>query len=295
MALKKYKRLIIILFIIVSLGISSEDMIEWIDGYSSDNLGNEEINQKNKKVYYYWQINSLKKAVPPRYIRLVDIDRYKKSGSFMNKGILFTYNGLKNSRVSICGNFLAWKCKPMIRNLYGIYYIVIPANYKDRNNEPILSYLYKFKIDGLFDYDPENYNVVDDGKGSFYSEYVLEKVDVDKHITYRIIENQENRDLGLKTVEFRIYKPEATTISLVGDFNQWNPEHDYLIKDHQTGIFSLTKKLRPGKYLYNYIVDGKKELDTYNSQTGYYEEFVDEFETNELSSLLDLEDPEDSL
>ncbi|MCB1192157.1 MAG: carbohydrate-binding module 48 [Leptospiraceae bacterium] len=290
MALKKYKRFVIISFIIVSLGISGEDMLEWIGGYSSETLGNPENIQKNHKVYYYWQINSLKKAVSPRYIRLVDVNHYKASGSFMNKGILFTYNGLKNTQVSICGNFTAWKCKPMIRNLYGVYYIVIPANYKDRNNEPILSYQYKFNIDGLFDYDPENYNVIDDGKGSFYSEYALEKVDVSKQITYRIVENEENLDLGLKTVEFRIYKPEATTISLVGDFNQWNPEHDYLVKDYNTGIFTLTKKLREGKYLYNYIVDGKKELDTYNPNTGYYEEFVDEFETNDLSSLLNLEE-----
>ena len=55
-------------------------------------------------------------------------------------------------------------------------------------------------------------------------------------------------DLIFITVEFQIYKPNASVISLVGNFNQWNPEHDYLHRD-RNGIFKLRKKLRPGIFI----------------------------------------------
>jgi 1,4-alpha-glucan branching enzyme len=82
-----------------------------------------------------------------------------------------------------------------------------------------------------------------------------------------------------KLVEFRIYMPEANTIALVGDFNQWNPELDYLYKE-STGRFILRKKLKPGEYLYNYIADGHTIMDTFNSETRY------RVETDDLCSYL---------
>ena len=118
-----------------------------------------------------------------------------------------------------------------------------------------------------------------DGAGSYYSEYTLEHIDFEKQVSARVISEEMVEDLDFITVEFQIYQPKASVISLVGDFNQWNPEHDYLHKD-RNGIFKLRKKLRPGEYRYNYIVDGEKILDTYNAETRY------RGETDELSSYL---------
>jgi 1,4-alpha-glucan branching enzyme len=94
-----------------------------------------------------------------------------------------------------------------------------------------------------------------------------------------VIDSELDNDLDFKLVEFRIYMPEANTIALVGDFNQWNPEHDYLYKE-STGRFILRKKLKPGEYLYNYIADGHTIMDTFNSETRY------RVETDDLCSYL---------
>ncbi|MDX1961030.1 MAG: carbohydrate-binding module 48 [Leptospiraceae bacterium] len=276
----KFIRILLFLTIFLALGKTfGEDAIEWIGSYSSKEIEGSSGESNKDKVYYYWQIQSLKRAVSPRYIRLIDVENYVKTSSFLQKGVLFTYNGLKSNEVELCGNFYSWKCVPMQRNRYGIYYIVIPANFKGRNEEPKTSYEYKFKVDGIFDFDPNNSERMEDGEGSYYSMFEVMNVDSEKHVSARVIDSETNEDVDFKIVEFRIYKPNAGTVALIGDFNQWNPEHDYLKKDRD-GIFVLRKKLKPGEYLYYYVVDGDAELDTYNSETRY------RVETEELCSYL---------
>jgi 1,4-alpha-glucan branching enzyme len=217
---------------------------------------------------------------------LLDVENYVKTNSFLNKGVLFTYNGLKSSEVELCGNFYAWKCVPMQRNRYGIYYVVISANFKGRNEEIKTSYEYKFKVDDIFDYDSVNSEKIEDGEGSYYSVFNLFEVDFEKNVTVRVIESETDEDIDFKTVEFRIYKPEANTVALIGDFNQWNPEHDYLLKE-RNGIFTLRKKLKPDDYLYYYIIDGEQVLDTYNPETRF------RAETEELYSYLKVDKKKD--
>lgn len=279
---KKY----VLLFLFLTLfgfRVIGQDTVDWIGSYSSKELEGSVEKVSNNKIYFYWQIASLKRAISPRYIKMIDIDAYAKRGQFLNSGILFTYNGIKNTEVSICGNFSSWRCLPMTKNKYGIFHILVPADYKNRNDEPVISYNYKFRIDNLFDYDIENTNRFSDGAGSYYSEYLLENIDFEKQVSARVITEELSEDLDFITVEFQIYKPNASVIALVGNFNQWNPEHDYLQKD-RNGVFKLRKKLPPGEYLYNYIVDGEKILDTFNSETRH------RVETDELSSYLKVVD-----
>lgn len=278
---KKYSYLIILILSLFSLGSAfSEEALDWLGSYSSRELeGVVDRNNTFNKIYYYWQIQSLKRAVSPRYIRLIDIDHYVSNHSLMNKGILFTYNGLRNEEVEVCGNFSNWRCLPMQRNRFGIFYTIIPPNLKDKDDREKNEYEYKFRVDGIFDYDPANPEKIEDGEGSFYSIYKLPGKDFEKQLTYRIIDSELDNDLDFKLVEFRIYMPDATTIALVGDFNQWNPEHDYLNKE-PNGLFILRKKLKPGEYLYNYIIDGQTSLDTFNSETRY------RVETDDLCSYL---------
>jgi 1,4-alpha-glucan branching enzyme len=278
---KIYKRTIIVLLSLFSLGgIFSEEAIDWLGSYSSRELeGNIDRDNTLNKIYYYWQIQSLKRAVSPRYIRLVDIDNYIVNNSLMNKGILFTYNGIRNEVVEVCGNFSNWRCLPMQRNRYGIYYAVVPPLFKGKDDTDKTVFEYKFRVDGIFDFDPVNREKTEDGEGSFYSIYKLPGKDFEKQVTYRVIDSELDNDLDFKLVEFRIYMPEANTIALVGDFNQWNPEHDYLYKE-STGLFILRKKLKPGEYLYNFIADGQTIMDTFNSETRY------RVETDDLCSYL---------
>jgi 1,4-alpha-glucan branching enzyme len=278
---KIYKRTIILLLSLFSLGgIFSEEAIDWLGSYSSQELeGNIDRDNTLNKIYYYWQIQSLKRAVSPRYIRLIDIDNYIVNNSLLNKGILFTYNGIRNEVVEVCGNFSNWRCLPMQRNRFGIYYAVVPPLFKGKDDTDKTVFEYKFRVDGIFDFDPVNREKTEDGEGSFYSIYKLPGKDFEKQVTYRVIDSELDNDLDFKLVEFRIYMPEANTIALVGDFNQWNPEHDYLYKE-STGLFILRKKLKPGEYLYNYIADGHTIMDTFNSETRY------RVETDDLCSYL---------
>ena len=279
--INKFKYTIIILISLFSLGsLFSEEAMDWLGSYSSRELeGAIDRDNTLNKIYYYWQIQSLKRAVSPRYIRLIDIDNYVVNYTLLNKGIFFTYNGLRNEQVEVCGNFSNWHCTPMQRNRYGIYYAVIPPVFKDKDDKERNVFEYKFRVDGIFEYDPVNPEKTEDGEGSFYSIYTLPGKDFEKQLTYRIIDSELDNDLDFKMVEFRIYVPEANTIALVGDFNQWNPEHDYLVKE-PTGLFVLKKKLKPGEYLYNFIIDGQTSLDTFNSETRY------RVETDDLCSYL---------
>jgi 1,4-alpha-glucan branching enzyme len=273
--------LIFIVFICFAFSIIGQDTVEWIGSYSSNNLESEI--KLESKTYFYWQIESLKRAVSPRYIKLIDIENYTQSGKFINKGILFSYFGLRNSDVSVCGNFSSWRCLPMKRNKYGVFYLVVKTDFRNRKEELIKNFEYKFQVDNIFEPDPTHSNQVSDGVGSYYSEFTLEENEFDKQTFSGVIEDELLEDLDFMIVEFRIYKPKASVISLVGDFNQWNPEHDYLLKDGN-GVFTIRKKLRPGEYLYNLIVDGEKILDLYNPNTRH------RVESDELSSYIKVVD-----
>jgi 1,4-alpha-glucan branching enzyme len=69
-----------------------------------------------------------------------------------------------------------------------------------------------------------------------------------------------------KKVLFSLHAPQAETVFLAGDFNQWNPEKNRL-KKGRSGAWEVTLMLSPRSYEYKFIVDGKWQLDPVNSQT----------------------------
>jgi len=250
---------------LLSTGILvSEEAGYWIGGYSSGELEITENYDEKKTIYYEWQVESLKRAVSPRYIRLLDIGNYAESGRLLNKGVLFSYNGLKNEYVSVCGNFLNWECKPMKKNRFGIFYTIIPM-YEEALNESskeLLKYKYKFFVDGLYVTDPSNDSKETD-ENNTYSVYYPEEPDIDTYASTKILEDSEDDEFNLRTVRFQIYLPNAETVSIVGDFNNWNNESDYMIRK-KGGLFQLDLKLQPGTYYYNFIADGEMVNDLYN-------------------------------
>jgi 1,4-alpha-glucan branching enzyme len=54
-------------------------------------------------------------------------------------------------------------------------------------------------------------------------------------------------------------KPEAREVYLVGEFNNWNPRADRMVKTK--GAFRKTLQLPPGEYQYKFIVDGQWHND----------------------------------
>jgi 1,4-alpha-glucan branching enzyme len=66
-----------------------------------------------------------------------------------------------------------------------------------------------------------------------------------------------DREAGDRVVarEFAIETDNARQVSLVGDFNQWNPDRHRLHRDGQSARWFITVRLRTGLHKYAFIVD----------------------------------------
>ena len=209
----------------------------------------------NGSTVYYYNLKFLKKSSPPKKITLVNTSTLILKTKPISKGVLFTYKNRSAKKVKIAGNFSDWRTISMKRSDNGVWYHFQRSEYVG------IMIHYKFMIDGIWIYDPQNQTMKDDGIGSYLSlidENIEEEEKDKKHATYRKISE------GL--VEFRIYKPHAKLISLVGDFNNWNPEND-LLKPDKDGVWGIKKIIIPGTYRYKFIIDGKWVPDVYNSQS----------------------------
>ncbi|WP_078130187.1 carbohydrate-binding module 48 [Leptospira alexanderi] len=272
-------KILLILLLTISVAIGAdEDTGNWIGSFSSEDYEDFLEPVEKEKIYYYWQMEKLKKAVAPRYIRYIDSALSLETGKLLNRGILFTFEGIENEEVSICGNFSLWRCIPLKKNSHGVFYIVLNPESRDTIREELKILEYKFRVDGLFTHDPSNPDSAEDGNGSLVSRLIAIPSGPDKLATTRILEDSPYEELEYRTVEFRIYAPDAEMITLVGDFNHWDPEEDVLKKDNE--VFTLIKKMKPGNYLYNFVQDGKIILDTFNQNTRLRED------TGEISSYL---------
>ncbi|MFH1319442.1 MAG: glycogen-binding domain-containing protein [Bacteroidota bacterium] len=60
----------------------------------------------------------------------------------------------------------------------------------------------------------------------------------------------------MRIAEFSLYYPDAKTVALAGNFNDWEKESLFL--KSKKGLWKLKIKLPRGKYEYVYIIDGKK-------------------------------------
>ena len=77
--------------------------------------------------------------------------------------------------------------------------------------------------------------------------------------------NSTNRSLysahrNLREVNFICNAPQAQSVSLVGDFNQWNPRA-HPMKQMPDGAWLLRVELRHGHHRYAFMVDGHLTLD----------------------------------
>jgi 1,4-alpha-glucan branching enzyme len=75
------------------------------------------------------------------------------------------------------------------------------------------------------------------------------------------------RKIGLKqktkAIQFSLDAGEAKKVSLVGEFNQWNPDADPMKRDGK-GTWTKTKMLSSGNIEYKFWVDGRWIQDPEN-------------------------------
>ncbi len=71
---------------------------------------------------------------------------------------------------------------------------------------------------------------------------------------------------GYKEVVFTVEAPTANMVQIVGDFNNWGMDQNFLIKNHN-GTWDINLKLRSGRHEYKYIIDGEWHTDPKNPNT----------------------------
>lgn len=68
---------------------------------------------------------------------------------------------------------------------------------------------------------------------------------------------KKTRPRGAQASAFQLAAPDATSVSVAGDFNNWDPQATPLKRDKQ-GVWKVALKLEPGSYQYKFLVDGNE-------------------------------------
>ena len=245
-------------------------------------------NQKDIPIISLKQIEVLREPKKPGYVHFLDWQDYPESKNILKKGILFTYRNLMAKNVYIAGNFTQGKKIKMKRNPYGIFYYLQPIVQKA--GETNFEYLYKFYVNGVWQNDPTNSDVKIQDNVEFSYFYFD---DPEKHHLDRteVLEIKNAYQTKFYLVEFKVHekhlkrilnKSNIESVSVVGDFNHWDP-HINILKKDSNNVFRFKTYLTPGIHFYNFVVDGEWVLDPLNENTKYLSNFRKLFNYLELN------------
>jgi len=73
-------------------------------------------------------------------------------------------------------------------------------------------------------------------------------------------EGHMSRTKTKKEIEFKYYAPDAKSVKLAGDFNNWDSQSLFPKKDKK-GFWKVRLALTPGSYQYKFLVDGQWQND----------------------------------
>jgi hypothetical protein len=90
---------------------------------------------------------------------------------------------------------------------------------------------------------------------------------------------------GAPMVRFGFVAPSATSVALVGDFNDWDPRATPLKAAAAGGVWSVEVPIHPGRHLYAFVVDGTIWRPDPAAPPAYGEDF------GEPNSALTVADP----
>lgn len=63
---------------------------------------------------------------------------------------------------------------------------------------------------------------------------------------------------GTREVRLRLSAPSSSYVSVVGDFNDWNPAGTPLRPTGNPGVWTIELRLKPGRYHYAFLLDGRR-------------------------------------
>jgi len=76
----------------------------------------------------------------------------------------------------------------------------------------------------------------------------------------------KEKNVKRRRVEFKYNNREASSVILVGDFNNWNPKK-HAMEISKDGTYHKILMLPSGAYEYKFLVDGQWENDPLNKKT----------------------------
>lgn len=65
-------------------------------------------------------------------------------------------------------------------------------------------------------------------------------------------------DAGQAEIQFVFVDPAASSVAVVGDFNDWDPAAHPLARAAAGGLWAVTIPLAPGRHRYAFVVDGRR-------------------------------------
>jgi len=63
---------------------------------------------------------------------------------------------------------------------------------------------------------------------------------------------------GVEMVRFVFLAPNARSVALAGDFNNWSVGHTMMRRVSPSGLWTVDVPLHPGRYTYTFVVDGTR-------------------------------------
>lgn len=64
--------------------------------------------------------------------------------------------------------------------------------------------------------------------------------------------------VSTREVHLRLSAPASSHVSVVGDFNDWNPAGTPLRPTGNPGVWTIELRLKPGRYHYAFLLDGRR-------------------------------------
>jgi len=166
-------------------------------------------------------------------------------------GYTFRYVDSNASSVNLVGDFNSWNTSATAMTKNGSTW---------ESTLPLKpgKYQYKFYVNGTdWKTDPTNTNSADDGYGGKNS--VIE-------VTGSIVKQTTTKQKSSGNAVFQYKDANAISVSVAGDFNDWNMNANPM--DKKDGVWTLSLPLTPGKHLYKFVVNGSDwKIDPSNSVT----------------------------
>jgi hypothetical protein len=76
-------------------------------------------------------------------------------------------------------------------------------------------------------------------------------------LLFAVLLGRPSAPVETRHVELRLSAP-ASSVSVVGDFNDWDPSGTPLRPTGRSGVWSVELRLKPGRYRYTFLIDGNR-------------------------------------